>query len=54
MSRPTASPSRKTRRQWEIARTKDTKIEGDPKKGSRVTDKYKMTATSVESKDDGK
>src|SRR5512142_2859378 len=35
---------------WEIARDKDTKVDGDLKKGSRVTIKYKMTATSVEVK----
>jgi hypothetical protein len=44
----------KDKEKWEIARTKDTKIEGDLKKGSRVTIKYKMTATSVDVKDAGK
>lgn len=34
---------------WEIARDKDTKA-GEIKKGDRVTIKYKMIATSVESK----
>ena len=35
---------------WEIARDKDTKATGEIKKGDRVTIKYKMIATSVESK----
>ena len=36
---------------WEIARDKDTKADGDIKKGSKVMIKYKMTATSIEVKD---
>ena len=44
----------KDKERWEIARNKDTKVKGDLKKGSRVTIKYTMTATSVEVKDDGK
>lgn len=44
----------KDKEKWEIARTKDTKIDGDLKKGARVTIKYKMTATGVEVKDAGK
>ena len=51
---PDAITVEKDKEKWEIARTKDTKVEGDLKKGSRVTIKYKMTATSVEVKDDGK
>jgi hypothetical protein len=39
---------------WEIGRNKDTKINGDLKKGSRVTIHYKMTATDVDVKDAGK
>jgi len=39
---------------WEIGRNKDTKINGDLKKGSKVTIQYKMTASSVEVKDSGK
>jgi hypothetical protein len=35
---------------WEIARDKDTKATGEIKKGDRVMIKYKMTATSIESK----
>jgi hypothetical protein len=41
----------KDKEKWEIGRSKDTKIKGDLKKGSKVTIHYKMTATSVESKD---
>ncbi|HXV83194.1 MAG TPA: hypothetical protein VEG60_25310 [Candidatus Binatia bacterium] len=39
---------------WEIGRNKDTKIDGELKKGSRVTIYYKMNATSVEVKDAAK
>ncbi len=35
---------------WELARDKDTKTTGEIKKGDRVTIKYKMIATSIESK----
>lgn len=35
---------------WEIARDKDTKAGGDVKKGDRVTVKYRMIATSIETK----
>jgi len=36
---------------WEIARTKDAKVTGDLKVGSKVTIEYRMTATTVEVKD---
>jgi hypothetical protein len=36
---------------WEIARDKNTKTTGDFKKGDKVMIKYKMTATSIESKE---
>jgi hypothetical protein len=36
---------------WEIARAPDTKVTGELKKGSKVTVEYKMTATTIESKD---
>ena len=36
---------------WEIARDKDTKSTGEIKKGSKVTIKYKMIATSIEGKE---
>ena len=41
----------KDKEKWEIARDKDTKVTGELKKGSRVTIQYRMTATSIESKD---
>ena len=44
----------KGKEKWEIGRNKDTKINGELKKGSKVTIQYKMTATSVEVKDTGK
>jgi hypothetical protein len=40
----------KGKEKFEIAIDKDTKIEGEVKKDSKVTVKYKMTATSVEGK----
>jgi hypothetical protein len=44
----------KDKEKWEIARDKDTKVTGDLKKGSKVTIKYKMTASSIEVKDGDK
>jgi hypothetical protein len=41
----------KNKEKWEIERDKNTKVTGDLKKGSRVTVQYRMTATSIESKD---
>ena len=35
---------------WEIARDKDTKIEGDLKVGSKVTIYYQMKGTKIEVK----
>jgi hypothetical protein len=35
---------------WEIARTADTKVTGDLKKGEKVTIEYRMTAATVEVK----
>src|ERR671919_2372186 len=43
----------KGKEKWEIGRDKDTKVTGDLKKGSKVTIKYKMSASSVEVKDAG-
>lgn len=37
---------------WEIARTKDAKVTGDLKVGSKVTIEYRMTATTVDVKDE--
>lgn len=39
---------------WEIARDKNTKTTAEIKKGDRVMIKYKMTATSIESKEPSK
>ncbi len=44
----------KGKEKWEIARDKDTKVEGDLKAGSRVTIQYQMTATSIEVKPEAK
>jgi RNase P/RNase MRP subunit p29 len=35
---------------WEIARTADTKVTGELKKGEKVTVEYRMTAASIEVK----
>ena len=39
---------------WELARDKDTKVQGDLKVGSKVTIQYWMKATEVEVKGDVK
>ncbi len=39
---------------WELARTPDTKVTGELKKGEKVTVQYKMTATSIEVKSEAK
>jgi hypothetical protein len=44
----------KDKEKWQIGRSKDTKVTGELKKGSKVTIHYKMTATSIESKDASK
>lgn len=41
----------KGKEKWEIGRDKDTKVNGDLKKGARVTVQYRMTATSVDVKE---
>lgn len=40
----------KGKEKWEIARDASTKVQGDLKKGSKVTVEYRMTATSIEAK----
>jgi hypothetical protein len=40
----------KGKEKWEIARTPDTKVEGELKKGEQVTVHYKMTATAIDVK----
>jgi hypothetical protein len=44
----------KGKEKWEIVTTKDTKIKGDPKVGSKVTIEYTMTAASIDVKEDKK
>ncbi len=39
---------------WELALSKDTKIKGDLKVGSKVTIEYTMTAASIDVKEDKK
>jgi len=39
---------------WQIDRTKDTKVTGEPKVGGKVTIMYRMTADSIEAKGGGK
>jgi cytochrome c1 len=40
----------KGKEKWEIARTPETKVDGDLKVGAKVTIEYSMTAKSVEVK----
>lgn len=40
----------KGKEKWEIARTPETKVTGELKKGEKVTIEYRMSATSVEVK----
>lgn len=42
----------KGKEKWEIERTKDTKVTGDLKKGSRVTIEYRMVGEKVEVKEE--
>jgi len=44
----------KGKEKFEITIDRETKISGEVKKDAKVTVKYKMTATSVEGKDEGK
>jgi hypothetical protein len=44
----------KGKEKWEITRAADTKVKGDLKVGAKVTIDYRMTATAVEVKEDGK
>lgn len=41
----------KGKEKFEIARTPDTKVTGDVKPGGKVTVEYRMTATTVETKE---
>ncbi len=40
----------KGKERWELARDKDTAVDGDLKVGDKVTIYYRMTATKVETK----
>ena len=42
---------KKGKDRWEIGRDASTKVNGDPKVGSKVTIEYRMTATSVDVKE---
>jgi hypothetical protein len=44
----------KGKEKWEIARDKDTKVTGDLKPGAKVTIMYRMTAATIEAKEDAK
>lgn len=44
----------KGKEKWEIAKTADTKVDGELKVGSKVTIQYRMTAASVEVKAEAK
>ncbi len=41
----------KGKEKWEVGRSKDTKVNGDLKVGSKVTIEYRMDAASVEVKE---
>jgi hypothetical protein len=44
----------KGKEKWEIARDKDTKVTAEPKVGDKVIIHYKMKATDIEIKGEGK
>ena len=44
----------KGKEKWQIARDKDTKVTGDLKAGAKVTITYRMSATTIEAKEDAK
>jgi len=44
----------KGKEKWQLARTADTQVNGDPKKGDKVTVEYRMTATKIDVKPAGK
>jgi hypothetical protein len=48
---PTTITVQKGDEKWEIGRSKNTKLTGDPKVGSKVTIYYTMTATEIEVKE---
>ena len=44
----------KGKEKWEIARNAETKVKGDLKVGAKVTIEYRMTAATVEAKEEAK
>lgn len=44
----------KGKEKWQLARSKDTKVTGDLKVGTKVTITYTMTAATIEAKGDAK
>ena len=44
----------KGKEKWQLARSKDTKVTGDLKVGTKVTIAYTMTAVTIEAKGDAK
>ena len=44
----------KGKEKWQLERNKDTKVTGELKVGAKVTIEYRMTAATVEVKDDAK
>lgn len=44
----------KGKEKWEISRDKDTKVTGELKVGAKVTIQYRMSAASIEAKEEGK
>ena len=44
----------KGKEKWEISRDKDTKVTGEPKVGAKVTITYRMSAATIEAKEEGK
>lgn len=43
----------KGKEKWEITRDKDTKVTGELKVGAKVTIMYRMTAATIDAKEDG-
>ena len=47
---PDAIVVQKGKEKWEIARTADSKVTGEPKVGDKVTIEYRMSAATIEVK----
>jgi hypothetical protein len=52
--KPDSITVQKGKDKWQIARDASTKITGDVKVGSKVTIEYRMSATSITVKEEGK